>query len=178
MPRGIADCVEHLFDERNGDALVEQVAHRVHKHPSRLFPLRGKGQQLGVHRQLEAVPVARLSHGTQSGCHSFRITVQATLTDLCAAGHWVPGAFRPFDTGESQGLLLQYLLGNLDRHASAALIRCSETQEKHRAIAGVSQEKRILCNTGEQGAEASEKELFDPVETSVFVLSVFFAEQT
>ena len=86
-----------LLDECNGDPLVEQVAHRVHEDPARFFPPRGKRQQLGVHRRLESVSVARLPHGEQSRRHSFRIAVQAAFADLRAAGHRVPGTFRPFD---------------------------------------------------------------------------------
>jgi hypothetical protein len=130
-----------------------------------------------MHRQFEAIAVSRLPHGAQARRHAFGIAVQAALADLGAAGHRVPRAFSPLDPGKSQGLLLQYFMGNLDRQASASLVRCSEAQKKHRAISRVSQEQWILCNSGKQGPKAREKKLLYPVEVSVLLLNMLFTEQ-
>ena len=131
-----------------------------------------------MHRWLESVSVARLSHGVQSGRHSFRIAVQATFADLCAASHRVPGAFRPFDPGESQGSLLEYLLRDLDRHGSTPLVRGGETQEIHRAIPGVPQDEWIIGHARKQASKALEKEILDAVEIGVLVNDVLVTEQT
>ena len=47
--------------------------------------------------ELESVCVVPLPHCLQAQGHSFRITVLTTWADLCAACHWIPSRFRPFN---------------------------------------------------------------------------------
>jgi hypothetical protein len=50
---------------------------------------------------LKTITVSLVAHCLKPKSHSFSITVKAARADFCAAGHWVPGGFGPFDLAQA-----------------------------------------------------------------------------
>jgi hypothetical protein len=91
--------LEGPVDQVLGHRLVEQVAHAVDEDAPGLAPAEREGQQIGVERDGEAVPVAGIAHRVETDGESFGVTVLAPRADLCAARDGAPGGVRPFDAG-------------------------------------------------------------------------------
>lgn len=98
---------EEPIDELEGHVRVEQVAHRVDKHPTRLAPSQRiiKPILVAPDHAVE-VPVARLVQHSEARVlrqpleaprHPHRVAVIAAGRDTCAARNRVPRRVRPLD---------------------------------------------------------------------------------
>ena len=122
---------ENPVDELEGHRLVEQIRHRIHKHPPRLAPAQRIGQPkiqrphlTGEHRPPRthlcnpdhitvpglAVPpdkatevglIRLLTHRLQPPSHRRCVAVEAPRRDRRAADHWIPGRIGPLDVAHT-----------------------------------------------------------------------------
>jgi hypothetical protein len=89
--------VKNLGNEPFRNVLVEQVTHGVHEDSPGLTPSERQPDKIGLERDLEAVSIPGLTHGSQSVRHPLGIAVLASRADLCAARNGIPCAFGPLD---------------------------------------------------------------------------------
>ena len=90
MPvRGLHDLA-HLLDIVVGNVLMEQVAHRIYKYHSRLYPTERIKQSFGDDSKIKAqlVRVSRYAAKTLSEC--FSVAVFTAGADLSATSDRIP----------------------------------------------------------------------------------------
>jgi hypothetical protein len=105
VPRRDGGEHEHAIDERVGDLLVEQVAHRIDKDHPRPLPAERLGE-FGVDRVDAAGPLAVLvddafvaftAHRLEAEGHAHRVAVVAAGRHDAATDGGVPRRVGPFD---------------------------------------------------------------------------------
>ena len=80
-------------------AVLEKVAHGIHKHEFRRPPGKGFGQLLGNQAQVEPLLIRMTLDPAKALRKRFGIAVLAAGTDLGAAANGIPGCVGPFDVG-------------------------------------------------------------------------------
>ena len=91
--------VEHAVDEFHRNALVEQIAHRIHEDHARSFPREWLGEAFGTERDIEPTSEWMTGHAAEALGEPFGVTMIAAPRDLGAARHGVPGGVGPLDPG-------------------------------------------------------------------------------
>jgi hypothetical protein len=94
-------CHDHYptngFDVGVGNALLKEIAHRIHEYEFRRAPRERLRQLLGNQLQVEALLVRMALDPAKPLGKRLGVAVFTTGADLCAAAHGVPGCVRPFD---------------------------------------------------------------------------------
>src|SRR5438552_18867761 len=97
MPVRLNHHVEHPADEVFRHRLMEEIAHAVYEHETRLRPPKRQRNKIGVQRNLETIPVATVAHRLKTSREPLSVAMLAARTDLRAASHGIPSGIRPLD---------------------------------------------------------------------------------
>jgi hypothetical protein len=111
MPVCAAHHIEHVGDVLVGDALVEQVRHRIHEHQPRASPAQREAETLRPQLEFKALLVRVTGNAAESLGERLRVAVSAPRRHLRAARGRIPARLRPLDSaavGHDASLLRRF----------------------------------------------------------------------
>jgi hypothetical protein len=99
MPFGRDHHAADCFDISVGNAGLEEIAHRIHKHELWRAPEEGFGQFLRDQTQVEPLLVGMPLHAAKPLRECLGVAMLAAGADFRAAADRVPGRVGPFNVG-------------------------------------------------------------------------------